>query len=309
MHTKLDQEIVDILCCPMCKGAFEIANGEFICQSCAAKFVISKKENILDLRVHYPEYCVPSGMKKWSDIQNGYDLYENTMLDHDNLKTYLNEIDTVKEVYGQEFDMRGKVLDVGGHQGRLRHFLDKKNVPLYVSIDPFIGIFQKIEECPNLLKAYPCLTEPCNFLAAHAERLPFKNNSFDWVHMRSALDHFEDPYLALKEAYRVLNADGRLMIGMTISGGKSSMKREDSASSLMIKIKNKISRDGLIAFLKVALVAAKLKIKGVDEHAFRLDYDSLMDLLNVSGFEITKEHWQKPPFSMCLYITAKKKAA
>ena len=69
------------------------------------------------------------------------------------------------------------------------------------------------------MKAYPCLIEPCNFLLAQAERLPFKNNSFDWVHMRSVLDHLEDPYVALKEAYRVLEPGGSLLIGLTVSGG------------------------------------------------------------------------------------------
>lgn len=307
MYTKLDNEVVNILLCPVCKGNLATNGKEFICQNCATKYANSKKENVLDLRIRYPKYCIPSGLKKWADIQDGYSLYENNMLNHDDLTTYLNEIDTVQEIYGQEFDIKGRVLDVGGHQGRLRHFLDKSDVPLYVSIDPFIDIFENLQSRPNLLKAYSCLTEPCNFIAAHAERLPFTNNSFDWVHMRSVLDHFEDPYLALKEAYRVLSDEGSLMIGMTISGGKSTLKNDDSIVSLLIKTKNKIQQDGLIAFLRVALVALKLRIKGVEEHAFRLDYDSLVDLLNVSGFEITKEHWQKPPFSMCLYVTAKKK--
>jgi len=307
MYTKLDNEVIDILICPVCKGNLKSVEGEFICQNCATRYANSKKENILDLRMRYPKYCIPSGLKKWADIQDGYSLYENSMLDHDDLNTYLNEIDTVKEIYNQEFDIRGKVLDVGGHQGRLRHFLNKDSVPFYVSIDPFIEIFENLNGRPNLLKAYPSLSEPCNFIAAHAERLPFKNNSFNWVHMRSVLDHFEDPYLALKEAYRVLDNEGMLMVGMTISGGKSTIKNEDSISALIIKTKNKISRDGLAAFLRMAWVALKLKIKGIEEHAFRLDYDNLMDLLNVSGFEIVNEHWQKPPFSMCLYLTAKKR--
>ena len=33
------------------------------------------------------------------------------------------------------------------------------------------------------------LSRPLNFIGAMAEFLPFKDGTFDWVHMRSMLDH------------------------------------------------------------------------------------------------------------------------
>jgi len=50
--------------------------------------------------------------------------------------------------------------------------------------------------------AYPCLDQHLNFIAACAEFLPLQSNSFDWVHMRSMLDHVQSPDLALMEAHR-----------------------------------------------------------------------------------------------------------
>ena len=43
-----------------------------------------------------------------------------------------------------------------------------------------------------------------NFIVAFAEFLPIKNSVFDFVHMRSMLDHVQVPDLVILEAHRVL---------------------------------------------------------------------------------------------------------
>jgi ubiquinone/menaquinone biosynthesis C-methylase UbiE len=84
--------------------------------------------------------------------------------------------------------------------------------------------------------------------------------------MRSVVDHFADPYLALKEAYRVLKPNGRLMIGLSI---------------------------------------VELPAGTEDDHAFRLSYNHLMDLLSLTGFAVEKERWQKPPWTYVIYLSAR----
>jgi demethylmenaquinone methyltransferase/2-methoxy-6-polyprenyl-1,4-benzoquinol methylase len=54
---------------------------------------------------------------------------------------------------------------------------------------------------------------PCNFVAAHAEHLPFASQSFDAVHMRSVIDHFRDSASAFIEAIRVLRPGDHLIVG------------------------------------------------------------------------------------------------
>lgn len=46
------------------------------------------------------------------------------------------------------------------------------------------------------------------------EKLPFKDNSFDWVMCKGALDHFPDPYKTMEEISRVLKTDGRAVISI-----------------------------------------------------------------------------------------------
>jgi hypothetical protein len=41
-----------------------------------------------------------------------------------------------------------------------------------------------------------------------------------------------------------------------------------------------------------------------DHHIFRFTHAELKDLLSATGFTVNKEHWQKPPFSYCLYMGA-----
>ena len=72
-----------------------------------------------------------------------------------------------------------------------------------------------------MASAYPCLKEPLNFVAGVAERLPFQSKMFDYVHMRSVLDHLHDPYIAMKEAWRILKPEGKLLIGLSVTGGNS----------------------------------------------------------------------------------------
>jgi SAM-dependent methyltransferase len=287
---------------------------EFVCKDCATRYPSRRvaqgehEEYVFDFRIHRPTYCVPGGWEKWSEVQREYAAYHKSRHSSDNLQSYLDEIDSVKEIYTEEFSIKGRVLDVGGHQGRLRHFLTDNDVPLYVSVDPYLEVFQNIVLQPNLLKAYPCLSKPCNFLACHAENLPFVKDTFDWVHMRSVLDHLQDPYLALKEAYRVLKAGGTLLIGLTVRGGKSSLKVDNDASvvsrSFLVRVTRTIRRAGLKGLTRAVVARMRRTEKRTDDHTFHWNYEDLIDLLYITSFDIVKEHWQKPPFTMCIYLSA-----
>lgn len=48
------------------------------------------------------------------------------------------------------------------------------------------------------------------------------------------------------------------------------------------------------------------KFIGFDDHIFRLTLHELRELFTLTGWTITQEHWQKPPYDYCIYISAKK---
>ncbi|MCP4606225.1 MAG: methyltransferase domain-containing protein [Proteobacteria bacterium] len=319
MFAKIDPHVIDLLCCPFCKANLNDSSDAFICSDCGLGFPIRRIQvgkdswtRISDFRIPRPHFCIPSGQKLWLEAQKEYKSHHNRSIERDSLQDYLDEIDSVKEIYRDEFNIKGNVLDVGGHQGRLRHYLNDK-VNTYISIDPFIDIFERMDERPNLIKAYNCLTEPCNFLSASAEFLPFKSRSFDWIHMRSVVDHFADPFLAFLEAFRCCKSGGRLLVGLTIKeriAHKISFSNVLNPTSFAKLAMEKIQKEGYLAFKKGAeklleTVKSEIFKEKTDDHMFRLTYSQLLDLHAQTGWHVTKEHWQKPPFEHCIYICSR----
>ena len=316
MYLKLDKEVERLLCCSLCKSDLVRYTDNFICKSCGLRFpsrVVktdeTNEELVFDFRILHPAYCVPEGLESWGDAQSEYEQYHERHLMRDSLQEHLDEIDQVREIYTVEYNIKGKVLDVGGHQGRLRHYLGT-DVSLYVSADPYINIFSGIKLQPNLLRAYPSLSEPCNFISAHAEYLPFKSGSFDWIHMRSVVDHFADPYLAFLEAYRCSKVGGRLLVGLSIL---EKWELDKKRVSLPIRVAKKLKRDGFLALFRT--ISKRFRhwstpgraAHHTDDHMFCLTHSTLVDLYVKTGWHIVKEHWQKPPFQFCIYACGQKR--
>ena len=316
MLVRLGRTVRRILCCPLCKEDLATTGSRFGCISCGMVYprrVLGKgnnREHVFDFCIRAPAHCESVGMEKWSSIQREFERRSARARRKDRLDKYLEEIDSVKEIYTEEFSISGSVLDVGGYQGRLRHFLSSDEVPMYVSVDPYVQAFEDVASQTNLVKAFPCLTQPCNFLACDAENLPFKSETFDWVHMRSVHDHIYDPYLTMIEAYRVLKDSGHLLIGLAVTGGRSTMEanRKEQpvyVSPIVQKVLRLLKNLGMIKAAKYELKLYSAKPLN-DGHMCRWRYEDVLDLCKRTNFAVTKEHWQKPPYGACIYVAAEK---
>ena len=236
---------------------------------------IGERDGIIDARRYLKN---TAGFVSW---QHGQEFYE--AWDKQTIEDYKTEIEGVAPVYDQ-IKMRGRVLDVGGGAGTVRHFLPRETE--FVSVDPFIDYRKGLD--PKKLQAYPCLREPLNFIAACAEFLPFQFGSFDWVHMRSMLDHVQSPDLALIEARRVLRPDGRLVIGLYVDGGKSGRRSLDRQ---------------LKEIARTILVSIGVN-RYRDHHTFHPTFANLTKLATDNGFRIDDVFWQPQWHDTVCYITA-----
>ena len=282
MTPKIDPWVREILVDPFGKLPLEQIEGGF--RSSYGR-VYRTVDGVIDLR--RPAFHIGADERIWASGQRHYEQWSTGLARADSLDVYRREIASVRQIY-EQIPLLGRVLDVGGHQGRLREYLADDQQ--YLSCDPYASVFADIEKQPNLLRAYRALNRPCNFVACHAEHLPIAEQTFDVVHMRSVIDHFRDPALALIEAFRVLRPAGQLVVGLTVEGGKSGQ------AAFSDRIKEAVRH--LLPYIGVQRYS--------DHHVWHPTYRELAHLIEASGFRIEKAVWQEGTADRVVYIAARK---
>jgi ubiquinone/menaquinone biosynthesis C-methylase UbiE len=209
--SKLDAWVLDILRDPLDKSQLSL-RGDSLVSDYGRIYPVS--DGVFDLRPLSMRYG--AGSEKWRSGQNSFEKFyspDSTWKKVD----YAEQKRGVEEAY-QELPIVGRCLDVGGEDGKLRAFLQPGQE--YVVLDPYASLV-RIPHSPSFRKVYPFADDPMNFLIGIAEHLPFASQSFDTVHMRSCLDHFLNPELAIWEAFRVLRTGGQLIVGLyVVSAGE-----------------------------------------------------------------------------------------
>lgn len=266
---KLDNWVLDMLANPVTKSP--IRADEF-----------PQLNGVIDARVFLKN---THGYSEWSEGQSEYEQWADA--EHSNFTDYLKEIEYDRPVY-ERFLMSGCILDCGGGAGLVREFLPESVE--FVSTDPWLAAPFAISKARR--EAYRCLNKPLNFIGAQAEFQPFAAESFDWVHMRSMLDHVQVVDLALLEARRVLKPDGRILIGLYVNGGKSGV------TTYQRRIKDTIKHS--------------LEMLGIDRwkdhHVWHPSFSALTKLINDNGLSIVDVYWQPQwKYTVC-YVSAAKAA-
>lgn len=169
----------------------------------------------------------------------------------------------------QALKLEGRVLDVGGLLGAIRKYMAPDQE--YCSMDPFISAVEKVRGRKNYFASYP-MGSPLNLVGGFAEFLPFKDASFDTVNMRSCIDHFYNPEIALLEAFRVLKEGGKLIVGISLHGRTLKSKAIEAAKEI------------------VGVVVPRYR----DHHIWHPSHEGLIALCASCGFDVEREVWQSP---------------
>ena len=205
MSTNFNDFVRKRMACPLNKKPVTMIGDNFFRSSCGFTY-----ENG-DFRV---------GLEFSTDWQSDQQSFVNYMKkDLERNEAHPGAYDLIDRETADIYDaihLSGDIADIGGGWGSVvkQANLDQNR---YVSIDPAPSIWHEVSRYKRFHEHYD-ICEKLPYLLSHAEFLPLLDETFDVVHMRSCLDHFANPLLALKEAYRILRSDGRLVIGVSLEG-------------------------------------------------------------------------------------------
>lgn len=226
--------------------------------------------------------------RDWANGQRAFERWQQRRLSGKGAE-YFAAIDAETVDVYEAIRLHGKVLDVGGGLGTAaaQAGIDKQS---YISIDAFPLLWRDMLVYRGVTSHYAQCADLCR-VPAHAEFLPIASGTMDFVHMRSCLDHFANPTLALREAYRVLGKNGHVVVGISLEGA--------------YKKENKTSYEKFKAFVKRNGVTREIYERLFDHHQFHPTHESVKALLTQAGFLITKEHWACA-YHGVLYVSARK---
>lgn len=221
---------------------------------------------ILDFSPDLPE------AELWKSGQDAYEKWAKAETRRGTVALFQDELDRVRSIYAT-MPIKGACLDVGGLDGRIRAYMEPGQ--RYACVDPYPGAIADIALNPALTKIYPALKHPVNFVCGMAEYLPIADGVFDTVHMRSVIDHMNDPGQALREAARVLRPAGQIIVGVSVEGGQNGV--------LSLK---EHARETLRSIL-VAFGVERYR----DHHIWHPTWPSLKQLIEAAGFTPAAPYW------------------
>jgi SAM-dependent methyltransferase len=263
LHIRLVLEpwLRELIVDPISKKGFLTGDSDGFLAPCGFRYTY--KDGVPDFRVP-----LGGGETVWARGQECFTQWFERYLERGEASDgfYAAEQQRDKPVY-ERFPLEGRVLDVGGQLGHIRKYMTPQQQ--YCSIDPFVGAHLLASNRKNLFANYP-LELPLNFLGGFAEFLPISDESFDTVNMRSCIDHFFNPAIALMEAFRITRKKGKLIVGLKIEGHTF--------------------KSSLLDITKAAVGTFVSRCK--DHHMWHPTHSNLMALCSSCGFDLEEEYWQ-----------------
>ncbi|MEW6685357.1 MAG: methyltransferase domain-containing protein [Candidatus Edwardsbacteria bacterium] len=194
-------EIDDWVICPECKGSLRNEGRHYLCLKCREQFPIEAGIPIL----------LP---KKLSDFKKAEALFYSRQAESPSLSVLQRNFYR-SSLYDRHLDLlpyqflsqNFLVLSLGGGTGLHGLNLVKHGCRVVESDLAFKAVSKAKER-------YDCasLAERAAFATIDAERIPFRSELFDVVHICAALHQLTEPLTALKEIFRCLKSKGVLLL-------------------------------------------------------------------------------------------------
>lgn len=187
----------------------------------------------------------------------------------------LCQTDGLLPILKKYFRQGQKIIEAGCGLGKWVIYFDKKGFDI-------IGVDNNKYVLKKLKSLYPRL----KIKFASVEKLPFKENTFDFYLSLGVIEHFRDgPYKALKEAYRVLKPEGIAIIEVPFDNLQRIILRRWRNLSTILKFPAKIALEHL------GLRKKRPKIK-MDFYEYHYSEKELENFLVKTGFKILERFYK-----------------
>lgn len=206
------------LVCPACRGGLRRQDGALACLACRARYPqhapwpdLRWPENVAGTNGSAPFVTGPDSD---TGAQQGWRVrqaemvaaYRDLIADPAHARlAYRYDLEPFR---GLLADWRGRILDIGGGNGLIRHVLPSSCE--YISIDPDVAWLDG--SWLSIADAFPCLNAPLTFVRGVGERMPLADASMDGALSFWSLNHAVDPPRLIAELARVVCPGGRLLI-------------------------------------------------------------------------------------------------
>jgi SAM-dependent methyltransferase len=197
------QSLQHLLVCPLCKGTLHFSPDMISCVSCNLELVQSW-QNFIDL---LPNDFLDKDRSGWKCRQQEMERWYQELVAEPKwaIQCFMDDYTSYASLLAT---LSGNVLDIGGGNGVIRHYLPES--VYYISIDPSMEWFAN--RWGAITESLPCLKTPSLFIRGIGEHLPFPPNCMDAVLAFWSLNHASCPATIFQETYRVLKPAGRLIV-------------------------------------------------------------------------------------------------
>ncbi len=189
---KLDSRILELICCPYCKGKLESKVDQFICIGCYRTFPI-----IDDVPILINE---DASVFRISDFVKQKDIFFNTTRSkfHGFLSYYLPNL---------SLSLNSKKNFEIFIQNLLLIKSNPRVLILGCGVAPGVGISALLSH-PSIEVVETDVSWGSAKLICDSHDIPFIDRSFDGVVAQAVLEHVMSPYRCVEEIYRVLDLKG-----------------------------------------------------------------------------------------------------
>ncbi|OIO62390.1 SAM-dependent methyltransferase [Candidatus Woesearchaeota archaeon CG1_02_47_18] len=193
MGENIPKRVWKIMRCPLCGGLLSRTADIAKCTGCSDEYNFSDKGQ-LDLRLRRKKQYQLQFELGAELLPNGFDfktLQKNPTpeVDFTGLKTPWHLTEELMSYFPKARSNESIMLDIGCGSTVHREICEHAGFS-------YVGFDYNSSETPIL---------------GDAHALPFKDNSFEFILSIAVLEHIQNPFIMMKEAYRVLKPDGRFI--------------------------------------------------------------------------------------------------